>query len=256
MAAPPDRLTTNPLIARLRRLTGLSEDDLALLADAFGSTRLLAARSDIVPEGAVADHLHVVLDGWAARYRLLPDGVRQLTAILVPGDLCDLDGLLLRRVHVGVAALTPCKVGLVPLGALRTVMDRRPAIRDVLWWLTCVDNAISAEWSAGLGRRSTQERFAHLVCELLVRLTTVGLAAEGSYALPLTQHELGDALGVSAVHVNRTLQNLRGMGLLSLEGRMLRIHDRAALRSMAGFSDDYLHADPHPRAGPPETAHP
>jgi CRP-like cAMP-binding protein len=240
VARPP---MTNPLIARLRHLTSLSDDDLDLLGEACTATQHYPARADRVPEGDGTDRLHVVLDGWACRYRMPGDGRRQFPALLVPGDICDLDGFLLRRVHYGIAALTPCTVATLAHARLRAIMDESPAIRDVFWWLTFVENSVSVEWTTGLGRRSATERLAHLLCELLVRLATVGLTEDNGYALPLTQEELADALGVSTVHVNRTLQELRALGLIRLEGRRLTVHDWEGLKDLSGFSPDYLHVE-------------
>ena len=240
VARPP---MTNPLFARLRLLTSLSEGDLDILREACTATQHYPARADLVPEGGGTDRLHVVLDGWACRYRTLDDGRRQFPALLVPGDLCDLDGFLLRRVHYGVAALTPCTVATLAHARLRAIMDESPAIRDVFWWLTFVENSVSVEWTTGLGRRSATERLAHLLCELLVRLGAVELTEDNGYALPLTQEELADALGITTVHVNRTLQELRALGLISLEGRRLAVHDWDGLKGLSGFSPDYLHVE-------------
>ena len=145
--------------------------------------------------------------------------------------------------HFGVAALTPCTVATLPHARLREIMDRSPAIRDVFWWLTFVENAVSAEWTTGMARRSATERLEHLLCELLVRLEVVGLTEDNGYAFPLTQEEIGDALGASTVHVNRTLQELRARDLMSLEGRRLAVHDWEGLTALAGFSPDYLHIE-------------
>lgn len=239
----PSPPTTNPLIARLRLLTGLSDDDLELLERACAAMRSSAAGTDIAPEGARPDGLHVVLDGWAARYKLLSDGRRQLPALLLPGDICDLDGLLLRRVHSGVCALTSCKVAMLPHTQIRALMDRRPAIREAFWWLASVENAVSAEWSVRLACRTADERMAHLLCELLLRLCTAGLSQTNGFALPMTQVDLADALGLSAVHVNRTLKGLRGRGVIALEDGWLTIRDYEALRTLAGFCADYLHVE-------------
>lgn len=233
----------NPLIARLRLITSLSEDDLRLLEDACQATQRIAARADVHPEGHRPGSLHIVLEGWAARYKLLPDGRRQLPALLLPGDVCDLDGLLVKRIHSGVCALTPCTVAVLPHAELRALMERRPPIREAFWWLLCVENAISAEWSVGLGRRTAEEQMAHLLCELLIRLWSVGLSTDNGYALPLTQTDLGDALGLSNVHVNRTLRELRERGVVTLEDRWLTIHDRTALKAIGHFDVDYLHVD-------------
>lgn len=203
----------------------------------------MSTQSDIVREGAGTDAIHFILDGWCCRYRLLRDGRRQLPTLLLPGDICDLDALFLRRVHFGVAALTPCVIASIPREVLRALIDDDPEIRDLFWWLQAVENSTATEWAVALGRRSTEERLAHLICELLVRLTVVGQAQDLGFAFPLTQQELGDALGTSTVHINRTLQLLRGRDLIRQTGRQMTIRDWNGLKSLANFNPDYLHTD-------------
>lgn len=223
--------------------TGVSERDLRVLEAEFVPPSIVPARADLVTEGQGTDHLHVIIDGWACRYRLLPNGGRQFPALLVPGDICDLDGLLLRRVHYGVAALTACTVATVPHARLRAILEAHPALRDAFWWLTFVENSISNEWTVNLGRRSALERAAHLFCELLARLWPVGIAADHAFPFPLTQEELADVLGLTPVHVNRTLQELRARDLVMIKGRRLVIHDLDGLQALAGFNADHLHLE-------------
>lgn len=233
----------NPLVTRLRLLTSLTETELRALEGAFHTTLSFAARADIALQGEHPERLHVVVDGWAARYRLLRDGRRHLPALLLPGDVCDLDGLLLQRVHSGVCALTDCTVAVLAHGRIRALMDQSPAIRHAFWWLMSAENAAAAEWSVSLGRRSSEERLAHLLCDLLVRLQHVGLSQGKGFVLPLIQADIADALGMSAVHVNRMLMELRGRNIIALQDRWLEIHDLAALRELAEFNPDYLHLE-------------
>ena len=237
------RSTTNALLTKLRLLTALTDDELTLVGEACATVRTFAAGSDIVQEGGSSDHLHVLTDGWACRYKTLADGRRQFPAILIPGDTCDIDGLLVERLDYSVIALTPCRVAILPRKEVRAMIDDHPAIRDVFWWLTFVENAVATEWAVGLGRRSSQERLAHLCCELLVRLTTVALAHDNSYVLPLTQAELADALGLSVVHVNRVLQALRASGLIRLKGDVLTILNWERMKQLSGFKPNYLHLE-------------
>ena len=243
----------DPLIRRLRVLTSLSEAELKQIEDASTPASDVAVHADIVPEGHGTGHLHVLAEGWACRYKLLPDGRRQICALVLPGDLCDIDGYLLRHLHYGVATLTPCRVAAIPHATLRSMIDREPAIRDVFWWLTFLENSVSTQWTVCLGRMSTQERLAHLLCEIADRLGTAGMIAGATMPFPLTQEELADVLGVSPVHVNRTLQELRAAGLITLEGRQLVIHDRHGLAEIGCFSTSYLHPEglrpPAPGAG-------
>jgi CRP-like cAMP-binding protein len=243
---------TNPLIARLRSMTTLTEKELNSLEQACNATVNLAAGADIAPQGDQPSGFHIVLEGWAARYKVLVDGRRQFPALFLPGDICDLDGLLLQRVHSGVRALTPCRVGVLPHARVRDLMHGNPAVRDAFWWLQSVENAVSTEWSVGLGRRSADEKVAHLLCELLIRLRTVGRSVNDGYAFPLTQGELGDVLGLSTVHINRTLTDLRNHGLIELKGRWLTILDVEALKARGSFDSDYLHLEGLRRSLVPE----
>lgn len=233
----------NPFLTRLRLLTRLDDDDLAAIGGLAGETRQVRARADLVREGDRIDRLHVLLDGWACRVRLLPDGRRQITSLLIPGDLCDLDALHLRISDFGVTTLTPCVVAPLNGAALRELAAARPPIGEALSWLGAVENAMLAERNACLGRRSAREHLAHLLCELLVRLTVVGQATVNGFTLPITQEEIGDVLGLTAVHVNRVLQGLRSEGLIEQQGRRLVIRDWTALRHAAAFRPDYLHLE-------------
>lgn len=230
----------NPLIIRLRMLTDLSESALEAIEELCKTVQVFKPGVDIVREGAPSDNLHIVLDGWCCRYRTLRGGRRQIPALLLPGDICDLDRLLLRRVHFGIGALTSCTAASVPREQLYDLMDQNREVRDALWCLMSIENSVSVEWTVGV-RRFTEERLAHLLCELLVRLSVVDLTHGGSFTLPLTQEELGEALGVSTVHVNRTLQALRARNLLEYEGRSVVVRDWDALKKLSGFAPDYLH---------------
>ncbi len=234
---------THPLIARLRLMTRLSEPELTSIVQACSATQSFVAGADIAPQGHQPSGFHIVVEGWAGRYNILTDGRRQFPALCLPGDVCDLDGLLLQRIQSGICALTACKMVVLPHALIRDLMDRNTAIRDAFWWLQSVENAIATEWSVGLGRRSAEEKTAHLLCEILTRLRMVGLSVGDGCAFPLTQAEIGDVLGLSTVHVNRTLTDLRSMGLIDIKGRWLRILDFATLKETGNFDPGYLHLE-------------
>lgn len=203
--------------------------------------RGVEANAAIVPEGPRGANLHVVLDGWAARCKMLENGARQIPALLLPGDICDLDALHLDRLNWATLAVTRCTVAAVPREGLLTLMDRYPGLREGVYRIAAVENALGTEWTVCLGRRSARERLAHLLCELLARLQAVRAAGDSGFTLPLTQEEIADVLGLTAVHVNRMLQTLRGEGLVQLRGRRLHVPDTEALRRLAGFDGRYLH---------------
>lgn len=232
-----------PLIRKLENFAPLCGDDKrALDALMAREVRRYGAHEDIIHDGDRPDRVHVVLDGFACRYKMLEDGRRQITAFFVPGDFCDLHVFILRTMDHSIGALTPCTVSLVPREAVLGLLDR-PSLARALWWATLVDEAVLREWVVSVGRRDARERVGHVLCELHMRLRAVGLADGGACELPLTQVELADALGLSGVHVNRTLQELRAEGLIELRGKRLMILDAARLRRAARFDPNYLHLD-------------
>ena len=234
----------NPLSLRLRALTSLDESDLAAIAGCVETTRHLRARAEFMPaDTRESERIHVVLDGWACRFRLLADGRRQITAVLMPGDICDLSALYVRNSGFALATLTACTIASLNAGQLRELATERPQVARTLGWLSAVDASMLAERNASLGRRSAREHMAHLLCELTLRSSVVGLADNLAFALRLTQDEIADVLGLTAVHVNRVIQGLRAEGLIEQRGQMLAVRDWEGLRQAAGFRADYLHLD-------------
>jgi CRP-like cAMP-binding protein len=233
----------NAFLLRLRLMGGLGESDLAALEVLCGDRRQLRARATAVQQGRPSDRVFVVLDGWACSYRLLADGRRQITQLMVPGDVCNLEALHLTQTGSAVGTLTPCTLTAVSPQALRELAaDRRP-IADALAWLAAVDMAGLVERNASLGRRSAREHVAHLLCEMLIRLTLIGRAKGNGYVMPLTQEEIADVLGLTSVHVNRVVQGLRRDGMIEYGGKELVITQWSALRAAAGFRADYLHLE-------------
>ncbi len=233
----------NAFTDKLRRLADLGPTDLEALEALCSQVRVYAAGESVLAEGLASRHLHVVLEGWASRYRTLSDGRRQFPALFLSGDVCDLDRLQINPLCSGTIALTSCMVAALPLDRLSTLLHERPVIRDTFWWLTCVENSIATEWAVSLGRRSALERVAHLLCELKVRLEAIQPLSSDEYSLPITQENLGDVTGLSVVHVNRTLQTLRQRELISLRERRLVILNDDALRRLCDFREGYLHLD-------------
>lgn len=239
-ADPPPAVDSNPLVAKLENVTHIPDADRRALLDACRDVRKKAARRDIIREGEKPDHVHLILDGWACRYKVLPDGTRQIMAFLVPGDFCDLHVTILGEMDHSIAALTAAEVCYVPCDRMDALTER-PQLSRAFWWATLVDEGVLRAWIVNLGRRDAYEAVAHLFCELHVRLKNVGLVEDDCFDLPLTQEVLADALGLTPVHVNRVLQRLRQEELISLHGGALTILDAARLRKAAGFNPNYLH---------------
>jgi CRP-like cAMP-binding protein len=231
----------NPFVRKLRHGADLTEADEAILLDLAQPLRRIEARGDIVREGTEPRALVLVVEGWACRYKQLENGKRQIISFFLPGDLCEPFGILPRFMDHALGALTPVAVAHIQPGAIRNAARASRCIEEALWWDLLAAVAADQERVVSLGRRSAAERLGHLFCELQLRLAMVGLADPDGYDLPVTQVDLADLLGLSSVHVNRSLQELRATGLLSLKGRRLTIHDLKSLQEASLFDPGYLH---------------
>jgi len=232
------------MIERLIRNLGardeLDELEISMLNRIVGRERTVSVGHDIVSQGSRPMQSTVLLDGIAARYRVLENGKRQITAIHVPGDFVDLHAFMLKTMDHGVVALSPCKVATATHKDLTTVTETNPHLSRVLWLSTVIDGAIHREWIVAMGRRSKKAHLAHLICELFTRLALVGLVKDGTFHLPLSQTEVADALGVSLVHLNKTLQSLRSDGVVQWADRRITVLQWDRLANIGEFDDTYL----------------
>ncbi|TXN46650.1 Crp/Fnr family transcriptional regulator [Methylobacterium sp. WL7] len=242
-ANPPAGATNNPLIAKLESLAKLSEDDKDVLRRISANPQVVEPGTALIREGDKPDGVYLILDGIACRYKLRASGARQIMAYLVPGDYCDLDVALLKAMDHAIGTLSTCHVVRIDLDTIQGLLDRHPGITHALRLATLVDEATLREWLVNIGRRSADERIAHLLCELLLRLRAVGrTAGQGqSYALPITQDDMADTIGLAAVHVNRVLTSLQRRGLIAFSGQQVTILDLVGLEAFAEFKPNYLH---------------
>ncbi|MBD2747536.1 Crp/Fnr family transcriptional regulator [Microvirga sp. BT688] len=231
---------TTPLILKLEQRDQLSDDEKRALDNAISRVRVVEADEDIVREGDRPNESSLLLDGFAARYKLVSNGRRQISALHVAGDFLDLHSFLLKTMDYGVLALTTCRIATVPHATLEKITDEFPHLTRMLWLNTLIDGAIHREWLTAMGRLSATAHMAHLICELYLRLKVVGRAEGDSVQLPITQAELGDTLGLSTVHVNRVLQELRKEGLIRFQGDALTILDWERLKKVGEFTPTYL----------------
>ncbi len=229
--------------ARLTRIHGLSDGDGAALGQLPSHETVIAAGQDIVRVGDRADHCAIILEGFAFGYKLTGDGRRQILCFNIAGDMSDLQGLRLGRTDRGVSAASGCRVGYVPRAALSELCSQRPSLMMVLWRETLFQAAIVDEWLLNVGRRNALARLAHLVCEMVVRQRTAGMTSDHSCSFPLTQTSLADALGLSNVHLNRTIQRLRSSGLIEWKERRLTVLDWKKFCMVADFDPGYLHVE-------------
>lgn len=237
----------NPLVAKLSKFVALGDAEVAALEHLSRNPRQMAADKSLISEGSQPKYVFLLMDGWAYRYKHLADGKRQILAFLIPGDLCDVHIFVFDEMDHSIGLLCDSRVVMIPATEMLDVMVRFPKIERALWWATLVDEATLREWLLNVGQRDAFQKLSHLFCEMSVRLKAIGLVNEdGSFHLPLTQSELADTTGLTAVHVNRTLQRLRKENLISLSQRRLMILDLKRLAEVAGFNQRYLHVE-----GPP-----
>lgn len=200
------------------------------------------ARGDqIIAAGDVYSHVYLVNEGWAVRYKLLDSGERQIVNFSLPGDFLCFNAALFKRSDYFLAAQTQMRVFVIPILPFTKMLALQPELALALSWTNAHEESLMAERIVSLGRRTARERMAHLFCELWRRLQLLDLTDGNRFPLPLTQEDLADILGLSSVHVNRTLQKLRASQLLATAANDMRILDHKGLEHLAGFDSGYLH---------------
>jgi len=245
-AAMPSTSDTNPLnvlIRKLESIATLSPEEREAVLSLPVKTRTLAPRQDIVRDGDKPSQCCLLLSGWACRYKIIAEGRRQIFSFHIAGDIPDLQSLHIHTMDHSLCTLTQATVAFIPHGSMRDLTARFPGVAATLWRDTLIDSATFREWMIGMGRRSAFERVAHLFCELYLKLQAVGLAESYRCPLPVTQMDLSDALGLSNVHVNRTLQEMRGKSLITLRGQTLVLEAWDELTRVSEFDPTYLHLE-------------
>ena len=230
-------------LKKLKRRIELSSEEERAVRESVAEIRKVPADQVLIRSGEELNSSTILLDGWMARGRDLAGGERQVTELHVAGDFADLHGLTLKRLDHDVTTLTDCIIGVVPHERLQQITKIYPGLAQAYWFSTNVDGAITRELALSLGQRSAISRMAHLFCELHLRLEAVGRARNHGFEFPLTQRELSECLGLTVVHVNRTLQELRRRNLVELENRQLTILDPRGLKGVAEFDPSYLYLD-------------
>lgn len=231
----PDQWHTHPFIARLRRHIELSPKDLESLWRLCDAELTVKKRRDLVVDGYEYRKLCFVQDGFAARYKLLRNGKRQIVKFILPGDMIGFPGSFVEKANYSVIALTDLKLQACPINSYVQLCYQRPQFGLALSWLAVEEMIACKEQIVNLGRRGPAERFAYLLLDLHCRLTTVGMASETQFDLPLSQEVMSDALGLSVPHLNRTIAKFRADGMLGINGGRVEIIDRKALELASGF---------------------
>jgi CRP-like cAMP-binding protein len=230
-----------PLFRRWARHTPLSAADRNAFKAIPCTRKTFGKDAYLVREGQEATDCQLILKGFAYRQKLLRDGERQIISFHVPSEFVDLQNGVLGVADHSVQSLNRCEVAMFPRSALMEAANDNPRLRLAMWIDTLVDSSIFREWVVNVGRRDSRARIAHLLCEMALRLERVGCKNDGMFDFPVTQEQLADATGLTAVHTNRTLQSLRRDGLIQLTNGILRVLDWEGLREVGDFDELYLH---------------
>ena len=243
MPSAPNQHAATKLIHKLESIATLTDAERQAIERLSVRIHHLDARQDIVRDGDRPSHCCLVLDGWVCRYKLLSQGKRQIFSFHIAGDIPDLQSLHVPTMDHGLATLTNATVAFIPHESLRELTAQHPNIAALLWRDTLVDAAIFRAWMVGMGRRSAYEQVAHLFCELYLKLQAVELAEGYRCPMPITQVDMADALGLTPVHVNRVLQEMRGKTLITLRSSALVIDAWDELLRVSDFDPTYLHLE-------------
>jgi CRP-like cAMP-binding protein len=230
-------------LMKLRARDEISQAEEQALRNAVAETKEVAADKVFIHAGEELSTSTLLLDGLMCRYKDLASGQRQITEVHVNGDFADLHSFTLKRLDHSVLSLTPCRIAVFPHEQLTRITEEFPHLTRMLWFSTNLDAAIHREWELSLGRRSAFARVAHFFCELRVRLGIIGLADDSGYDLRLTQTDIAECLGLTSVHVNRTLKDLRERDLVEFRNWRVEIKDRAGLERAAEFNPEYLYLE-------------
>lgn len=236
----PDAAEASAMVRKLSARQTLNPDDVRAIEESQADRRSFPPKGDILREGQLVERTIVIRSGWVFAYKSLSDGRRQIIQFLLPGDVFGLFGAFPRKAPVSLGCLTPVEIAEMPPGAIEAMMRRSSALMAAFAWIIRRDTVILQEQIVRLGRRSARERTAHLLLELYQRLRDVGLIGDHHFQLPLSQVELSDMLGLSGVHMNRTLRGLRKDGLVEIRRRWIRIIDPVRLAQIADYREDFL----------------
>jgi len=238
----PEREPLAPFLRELKRYAPLGEDDVRSVLELPTRLRRLDAASYLVREGDIPTYCSILIDGFAYRQKITGEGARQILAVCIPGDASDFQNMFLDVSDHGVQTLSRTIVADIPREELQRLALTRPAVGSAIMHITLIEASIMREWVVNVGRRDARSRIAHILCEFAVRLETRGLASRDSgFELPMSQEQLADATGLTAVHVNRVLKALQGEGLIDRQRRYISFPDWRALQDVADFSRGYLH---------------
>lgn len=232
------------LMQRLRTTTGAGDDDLRALEALPYTLRNFRENQTVLRDGDRPSECCLIVDGFCVRSKTISDGKRQILSIHIPGDLPDLQNLHLSTMDHDLVALSNCTLAFIAQSGIRDLIRARPTVGDIFWRDTLVDAAVFREWIVNVGQRAAHSRLAHIIVELRERLRIIGRVTGNAFEMPLTQEQFGEAMGVTSVHTNRILRQLRLDGVLELHRGVVRILDEHKLQELAQFDGRYLHSSP------------
>jgi CRP-like cAMP-binding protein len=235
---------TAPLFQRLQTTTGAGPDDLSALKALPYTLRYYRVNQAILSDGDRPNECCLIADGFCVRSKTIADGKRQILSIHIPGDLPDLQNLHLAAMDHDLVALSDCTLAFIAHAALKDLIRSRPTVGNIFWRDTLADAAVFREWIVNVGQRAAHNRLAHLIVELRERLRLIGRVTGDTFAMPLTQEQLGEAMGVTSVHTNRIIRQLRIDGVLEFQRGTVRILNEHKLQKLAQFDGRYLHSTP------------
>lgn len=229
------------LLTRLDRIVEFNDEDSSHISGLPMTLRNFAAEREIVAEGAILNKCCMVVDGFLYRHKSGDGAQRQIVSFHVPGDIPDLYSLHINPMDHSISTLGPAVVAFIPHQPFREMLAKSPRLTDIFWRETLVDASLFREWVVNIGTRDALARIAHLICELEMRLKVVGLAPDHTFSFPGSQTHIADACGISPIHANRMIQELRSRRLIEWEGKTIRILDWNRLVEIADFDPAYLH---------------
>jgi CRP-like cAMP-binding protein len=232
------------LLERLRTSSAISEDDVREILALPITVKQYPAERTVVSDGQRSTDCCLIADGFCVRSKTIADGKRQILSIHIPGEIPDLMSLFLHVMDHDLSTLTPCTIGLISHETLQKLHRRRPNVAEIFWRDTLIDAAMFREWIVNVGQRPAPARLAHVMAELRERLKVIGRADGNSFEMPLTQEQVGDALGITAVHANRVIRQLREDGIVDLHRGRVAVLNEAKFQELADFDHRYLHQSP------------
>ena len=232
------------LVRRLRTTSAVTDEDIKAVDALPFSVREYPAERNIVSDGQRATECCLIIKGFCARSKTTSEGRRQILSIHIPGEIPDLMSLHLHVMDHDLSTLTPCTLGFINHDALRLLHRRQPNLADMFWRDTLIDAAMFREWIVNVGQRPAPARLAHIIVELRERMKVIGRIEGASFEMPLTQEQVGEALGITAVHANRVIKQLRQEGIVELHRGRVTVLDERKLMELAGFDGRYLHLSP------------